>query len=141
MTDFGPEYFDRKFDDLEGSIRLALTISPAHLRNAFTGLNVRKRRCHVLMRDFADWFAKYLCKTYLFYRNDTVISEAEMSRFLLAWFHQVPDAEGKACWAKSILVSDPARNKIAADLHAEITNSWRSIYSPSHLRPRKGGDD
>jgi hypothetical protein len=134
MTDFGPEYFDKKFDDLEGSIRLALTISPAHLRNAFTGLNVRKRRCDVLMRDFADWFAKYLCKTYLFYSGDFTVSETEMSGFLLRWFHQVLDADGKACGAKSILISDPARNKFAADLHAEITKHWRSVFSPSHFR-------
>lgn len=134
MTESVFEQLDKKFDDLEKSLYLAFLAAPAHERNAFTGVNQRRRRNERITQNLADTMTKKLCQLYLFYRGDEVVSEAEGNAWLYKTLIAVPDAEAKACGAKFGDEKEEAQKKLAADLFAGMMAQWRSVFSPKHLR-------
>jgi hypothetical protein len=97
---------------------------------ALVGGKARRRRDDGLMPVYVDVYLKRLCQSYDFYRGDEQVEKAELKTFFLAWLRAVPDAQAEACGAKSILVSEPARKTLAADLYDAITSQWRPVYNP-----------
>ncbi|QTG12931.1 hypothetical protein G6M86_06600 [Agrobacterium tumefaciens] len=134
MTFSAMDEIEKSFDNLEKDIYLTFLAAPKHLRGAFTGVNQRRRRSDRMTEELALFMAGRICHTYLFYRGEDLVDEGAIAQFLNRMLVSVPDAEAKACGAKSADDYEPARQQLAARLFAEMAVQWRSKYSPKHRR-------
>ena len=119
------------FDDIEKHIRIFLSIQRRPTRNALAGRGSgRNARSDTKTRMFAEDAAAYTNRVYHFHDKGRRIELKEIIDVIFEVLRAMPDEILKRYADKLGLITQPAIDEIAAQIHLALSQKWAISYHP-----------